>query len=85
MFQTVNKHRFVGWLKATLLPEQLRRGDVIHDRPVAPARNVCGNRINCFPPYSPDFHPIATGVAHSVALRGAPGIASPDSLSDVAR
>lgn len=70
MFQTINKDRFVRWIRASLLPK-LRRGDVIvmdnlaaHKDPRVDA--LCGARgvrVLYLPPYSPDFNPIEPGWA----------------------
>lgn len=70
MFQTMNKERFVVWVKRKLLPK-LRRGDVVcldnlgahKDVRVALACAAQGVRVLYLPPYSPDFNPIEPGWA----------------------
>jgi transposase len=70
MFDTVNKERFVRWVKRTLLPK-LHHGDVLvldnlsahHDPRVVPACAARGIRVIYLPPYSPDFNPIEPGWA----------------------
>jgi transposase len=69
-FKTMNKERFVEWLKRTMLPK-LRRGDVLvmdnlkahKDERVVPLCAAKGVRVLYLPPYSPDFNPIESGWA----------------------
>jgi transposase len=70
MFKTMNKERFVPWVKKTLLPK-LRPGDVLcldnlpaHKDPrLVPTCAERGVRVLYLPPYSPDFNPIESGWA----------------------
>jgi transposase len=70
MFKTMNKERFVLWVKRKLLPK-LRRGDVLcldnlgahKDERVQRACAQRGVRVLFLPPYSPDFNPIEAGWA----------------------
>jgi transposase len=70
MFKTMNKDRFVHWLKKLLLPK-LRRGDVLvldnlkaHKDPrVIPFCATRGIQVLYLPPYSPDYNPIEPGWA----------------------
>lgn len=69
-FATMNKTRFVKWLRRSLLPK-LRRGDVLvmdnlaaHKDPrVVTLSAARGVRVLYLPPYSPDFSPIESGWA----------------------
>lgn len=92
MFATVNKERFVSWLRSTLLPK-LRSGDVLvmdnlpaHRDPQVLA--ACTERdvtLLYLPPYSPDLNPIEPGWAlqKQYVRRHAPRYA--DALRRVAR
>jgi transposase len=70
MFKTMNKERFVQWLKRSLLLK-LRPGDVLvldnlqahKDERVVPLCAARGVRVLYLPPYSPDFNPIEPGWA----------------------
>jgi transposase len=70
MFATVNKERFVIWLRRSLLPK-LSPGDVLvmdnlsaHKDPrVARSCHRRGVRLFYLPPYSPDLNPIEPGWA----------------------
>lgn len=70
MFATVNKQRFVTWLRTKLLP-RLRAGDVLvmdnlaaHKGPrITAACHRRGIRLFYLPPYSPDLNPIEPGWA----------------------
>ena len=70
MFATVNKDRFVDWLRNKLLP-RLKTGDVIvldnlkahHDQRVEPLCRAHGVSVLYLPPYSYDFNPIEPGWA----------------------
>ena len=70
MFESMNKERFVAWLRRKLLP-RLRPKDVLcldnlsaHKDPRV--LRVCAERgvdVLYLPPYSPDFNPIESGWA----------------------
>jgi transposase len=69
-FESMNKDRFVRWLKRRLLP-RLQPGDILvmdnlsahKDRRVIEVCAARGVRVIYLPPYSPDLNPIEPGWA----------------------
>lgn len=92
MFKTMNKDRFVEWLRQSLLPK-LREGDVIvldnlgaHKDPLVVSLSAArGVRVLYLPPYSPDFNPIEPGWALQKQFVRKHAPRGPEALKRVAR